>query len=160
MKFGLTLPYGPPAYPGAGDPEFSRGDAVLTLGTLGPKAKAAVPQLTDLLTDSHDEVREAAATALWKIERTAHTVPVLIELLENAQDYQTCVRVMKTLAEMGPLAKSAVPAIRKKMEDSELRFVPTAIDLGQLGVNTLVKIDPVAAAEARKRLEINRANDR
>jgi HEAT repeats/HEAT repeat len=135
------------------DSAFTSEDAAITLGKLGAKAKAAVPALTELLTDSNDALREAAATALWRIEKSPRGVTVLAERLDEAQDYQTCVRVMKTLAEMGPAAKSAVPVIQKKIEEPGVPFVPATVDLGQLAVDTLAKIDPKAAAESRKKLE-------
>jgi HEAT repeat protein len=134
------------------DLQFSREDAAVALGKLGPKAKAAIPDLMDLLTDSNDDLREAAASAVWKIERNPSVIPVLAERLQDARDYQTCVRVMKTLAEIGPAAKSAVPVIRKKIEDPGVSFVPATVDLAQVAVDALAKIDPAAAAEARKRL--------
>src|SRR4051812_48325445 len=108
--------------------DFSREDAALTLGALGSKAKAAVPELTTLLTDPSDETREAAAIALWRIERSTEVVPVLVDRLESARDYQTCLRVMKVLAEMGPQAKAAVPSLRRKIEDSGISFVPPTVD--------------------------------
>ena len=141
-----------PSSSAAAAAEFSREDAALTLGTLGAKAKPAIPALTDLLADSKDEVREAAATALWKIERNPHVVPVLVDRLENARDYQTCVRVLKILSEIGPAAKAAVPVIARKIEEPGVSFVPRTVDLGQLALETLTKIDPTAAAAARRRL--------
>jgi HEAT repeats len=138
--------------PAGREPQFSRGDAALALGKLGPKAQTAIPELNRLLTDPDDDLREAAATALWKIEHNPSVVPVLAERLEEARDYQTCLRVMKTLAEIGPAAKPAVPVIRKKIEEPGVSFVPSTVDLGQAAVEALAKIDPQAAAEARKKL--------
>jgi hypothetical protein len=141
-----------PSIPAADTLELSREDAALTLGTLGPKAKAAIPELTMLLTDSDDDAREAAAVALWKIEHNAAVAPVLVERLENARDYQTCVRVLKALGDMGPLAKSAVAVITRKIDDPGVSFVPQTVDLPQLAVDALAEIDPIAASEAKKKL--------
>jgi len=105
----------------------------LTLATLGSKAKAAVPELMKLLEDPNDDAREAAATALWKIERYAGVVPVLAERMETATDYQTLIRVMNLLGEIGPAAKLAVPVIQKKIEDPGVSFVPATVDLAKLG---------------------------
>jgi HEAT repeat protein len=132
--------------------QFSREDAAIALGKLGAKAKAAVAELTNLLTDSNDSLREAAATALWKIERNPGVVPILAECLEGARDYQTCVRLMKTLADIGPAAKPAVGVIRRKVEEPGVSFAPATVDLGEAAVDALAKIDPPSAAEARKKL--------
>jgi HEAT repeat protein len=42
--------------------------AARALGTIGPAAGEAVPALEKLLTDDHQEVRQAAADALKKIK--------------------------------------------------------------------------------------------
>jgi HEAT repeat protein len=131
--------------------QFSREDAALALGKLGPKAKIAVPALTALLTDSDDGMREAAATALWKIEQNPSVVPVLAESLENAREYQAALRLMLTLGQIGPAAKAAVPVIRKKIEDPGVPFVPTHVDFAQAALDALAKIDPAAAQDARKK---------
>jgi HEAT repeat protein len=135
----------------AGETQFTRQDAAAALAGLGPKAKPALPELTRLLGDPDDETREAAATALWKIGQDPHTIPVLVELLENARDYQACSRILKLLGEMGPAAKSAVPVIRKKIEDPGVSFAPATVDLVQIALDSLAKVDPAAAAEARKK---------
>ncbi len=131
---------------------FTGEDAALALGRLGPKAKSAVPELTRLLSDSNDALREAAAMALWKIAKEPSAVPILAECLENARDYQTCIRIMKALADIGPAAKPAVSIIRKKIDEPGVSFVPATVDLGQVAVDALAKIDPSAAAQARQTL--------
>jgi HEAT repeat protein len=140
------------AVPAKQESELSREDAAVTLGNLGAKAKAAVPALVDLLTDPSEQMREAAAVALWRIEANTQGIPTLIDRLENARDYQTALRVMKVLAEMGPLAKSAVPVIRAKLDDAGLSFVPPTLNFGQAVVEAVAKIDPAAAGEARRKL--------
>jgi HEAT repeat protein len=137
----------------ASDPkesQFTRDDAALALGSLGAKAKSAVPELIRMLDDSNDFTREAAATALWKIDRNPQAIPILIERLENAQDYQTCRRVMKLLGEIGPPAKGAVGILLKRIEDPGVNFVPPGVDLSQMGLEALGRIDPQAAARYRK----------
>ena len=133
--------------------QFSREDAALALAKLGPKAKAAIPELTSLLEDPNDRTRESAAVALWKIERNPIAIATLAECLEMARDYQTCLRVMKTLAEIGPAAKLAVPALKHRIEDPGVTFAPPNVDIGKSALDALGKIDPSAVAQAKKKLE-------
>jgi HEAT repeat protein len=133
--------------------QFTREDAALELAKLGAKAKSAVPDLTNVLTDPNDSVREAAATALWKIERNSSVVPALAECLDGARDYQTCLRLLQLLGEIGAPAKAAVPVIVKKIEDPGVPFVPPNVDFGKAALEALTKIDPAAAQEARKKLK-------
>jgi HEAT repeat protein len=138
----------------SGTATFSREDAALTLAKLGPKAKAAVPELTRLLTDQNDYTREVAATALWRINRDPATPPILAECLDEARDYQTCVRLLRLLTEMGKAAGPAVPAIIKRVEDPGVNFAPPNVDISQLALDPLTKIAAAAAAAAKKKLEL------
>lgn len=139
------------AGPSSENNDFTREDAALELGHLGSKATAAVGELTRLLSDDEEGLREAAATALWKIARKTDGVPVLIERLETARDYQTALRALRVLGEIGAAAKSAVPAIRNKIEDPGVSFVPPNVDFTRLALAALQKIDPASAAELRKK---------
>jgi HEAT repeat protein len=53
---------------GKGYSEYVRWSAVEALGEIGPEARAAVPQIQDLLKHPRPEMREAAAEALRRIE--------------------------------------------------------------------------------------------
>jgi len=45
-----------------------RGAAVVALGEIGPRARAAIPALTRALKDQDADVRKAAALALGKVQ--------------------------------------------------------------------------------------------
>ena len=103
----------------------ARCNAADYLGMLGPKANAAIPALTELLTNENREIRVVGALALWKISHDAKTiVPVLIELLKYEEvffgnDKGATVRwtAAMALAEIGPEAKAAVPALSNLLKD-------------------------------------------
>jgi HEAT repeat protein len=92
-----------------GSPARVRETAAQVLGEIGPQAQAASPELKKLLTDSYPGVRQEVAIALWRIARDYEVLPVLIADLRKAEDQK---RIIAVLGEMGPMAKSAMPAIK------------------------------------------------
>jgi HEAT repeat protein len=78
-------------------------DAIDALGWMGPSARQAVPDLKGMLSEDH--VANRAAIALWRI--TSDPSVCLGPLQECCADYDSC----ECLAEMGPLAAPAVPAL-------------------------------------------------
>jgi hypothetical protein len=60
---------------------------------------------------------------------------------------------MKLLGEIGPAAKSAVPVLRKRIEEPGVSFVPPTVDLSQIALDALARIDPQAAGPTRKKLD-------
>lgn len=95
-----------------------RGMSAWILGEMGPKAKEAVPALTQALADPDEWVRTTAAPALVKIlgRKATAAIPVLIEGLrdEDADIREDCLRGLKTL---GPVAREAVPAVTRRLRD-------------------------------------------
>ncbi|SNR95928.1 hypothetical protein SAMN06265355_10930 [Actinomadura mexicana] len=78
------------------------------LGELGPRARAAVPDLRALRDDPAEPARAAAAFALWKITRDAgEALPVLIEQIPDDP-----VRTLYDLSLMGDAARPALPVLR------------------------------------------------
>jgi HEAT repeat protein len=132
---------------------FSPEDAAWALAGIGPKAKAALPELARYLNDPNDDLREAVATALWKIDRDTSVVPILAERLSNASNYQSAVRVMKLLGEIGPQAKIAVPVLQKKIEEPGISFIPSSGEFEQAALEALTKIDPASAEKVRGKLK-------
>jgi HEAT repeat protein len=51
-----------------GNPQYARQQALLTLGDMGPAAKAAAPAVRDAGTDPDPYLRRSAAAALRKID--------------------------------------------------------------------------------------------
>ncbi len=88
--------------------------AAEALGQIGPGAKAAVPALEEALKDEH--ARFYAAEALAKLGLPDKALPVLIALLEHeSPSFRKA--AAKTLGEIGPPAKAAVPALREALKD-------------------------------------------
>jgi HEAT repeat protein len=107
------------------------------LGHLGELAAPAVPALTLTLGDKNPHVRLAVAKSLWNITRNAGlTVPVLIDLLETSpcssiesadarrQFLQT---IIEALGRIGPAARAAIPALKKKVKDGNRLVSESAI---------------------------------
>jgi HEAT repeat protein len=98
-----------------------------TLSCLGELAAPAIPALTLALRDKNSDVRLAVAKSLWNITKNADlSVPVLIDLLEanrfNSNEPPDARRqflqaVIESLCRIGPAAKAAIPALKKKTKD-------------------------------------------
>jgi HEAT repeat protein len=116
-----------------------RESAVSALGRLGPAAKAAVPAITGLLDAPDVYTRREVIRALWRIDHDTNLVDRAVHELETSrhgsQNYKSFLNV---LAEMGPAARPAVPAI-----------LQSATNLAKVEVSrtirpALAKIDPDA----------------
>ena len=104
----------------AADLRAVRADAADTLGQIGPPAAAAVPRLTKMLTDDKEAVpRAAAAIAPIRIDEknssaafgTLHEM--LVDKTENSDEN---IAAASALAELGPQAKRALPALTKLLQ--------------------------------------------
>jgi HEAT repeat protein/beta-lactamase regulating signal transducer with metallopeptidase domain len=97
--------------------------AAWSLGKIGPAAKPAIPALLQALSDAEPIVRLQAAAALWRIDHslTATSVSALTEMLEQPPKgfEQTSFYIVKVLGEIGPPAKSALPAVVRIYEKAE-----------------------------------------
>jgi HEAT repeat protein len=140
----------------------ARVKAAEVLGRIGPPATMAVPALTNLLKGSEPDARVQAALALWKIDRRAEeAVPVLVTALNssipsrqaaallppgrfgarsNVPPAPPCQQAAEALAQMGPVARAAVPALSEILRVPQLSFYSPYYALA------LVKIDRQAAA--------------
>jgi HEAT repeat protein len=83
----------------------------LALGSMGPKARHAVPALIVAMEKTHGYDRVNAAAALWRVDGRADlAVPVLIEALGDS--FLPLRRdAALILGDIGPAARSAVPAL-------------------------------------------------
>src|SRR6516165_2571878 len=105
----------------------TREKAIRILSSLGELAVAAVPELTNALSDREFELRLAAAKGLWNITKKAEmVVPVLIALLKKdlttpqvAEETRRrfLQTVMEALQRIGPSAQAAVSALTEKVKD-------------------------------------------
>ncbi|MFO0897629.1 MAG: HEAT repeat domain-containing protein [Pirellulales bacterium] len=112
------------------------------LGRIGPGAAAAAPVLRGLLTSDDAFLRTAAAWALLKIDpaKNADVQAQAVGLFTAAlADERPEVRVTmaQALAEQGPAAKAAAPALQKALHDSHQSVRE-------------------AAAEALEKIDVNR----
>jgi HEAT repeat protein len=110
-----------------------RAEAVEAISMIGPKAKAAIPTLLDLLgdkelQDANDAKRvmgeNAVPAALASIG--AEAVPGLAEVLKDEKK-QPAVRfqAVKSLAKMGRKAKAAMPTLEASISD---KLLPIAVE--------------------------------
>ena len=126
--------------------------AAEVLGRIGPPAKSAVSALTTLLKGSDTEVRIQAALALWKIDhRAGDSVPVLVAELKTPAPLRQasglpspgrfgaplsspaappCRQAAEALAEMGPAAHAAVPALLEVLKSPAIGFRQALLRLG------------------------------
>jgi HEAT repeat protein len=107
-------------------PQPTRNYALFALGNFGPGAKAALPELTKALQDPSPHARVAAARAVWKVsQQSKEALPVLLAALKDTSrppppkggigrlDENMLLRreAAQVLADMGPVAREAVPAL-------------------------------------------------
>lgn len=147
--------------------------AMEILGSIGPEAKAAVPVLAKLIEskelavpalcalcaigpDAKDAVPAILAVLksdptenarLWSrtVELRGAVVPGLIELIENPS-HGPGVDVIRTLGEIGPEAKAALPTLKKLMPSAD------ELDVARKeGVFIGVDAGPIAEPERRNR---------
>jgi HEAT repeat protein len=127
--------------------------AAQTLADLGPLAKFALPELTELLKDKNMHVRVKAAEALWKIDKTP-SVTLLPILLQAIKDKDAGVRaaVPSVIALLGVKAKPALPALVGALKDKEL-------DVKLAAITALGEIGPIAKGTAGDLLELTADKD-
>lgn len=93
------------------DDRATRVNAVCALAELDENAEAAVPALIEAIDDNAWIVRVAAITALGEFGASAESaVGALIEALEKDE---VCGTAAIALGRIGPVAKSAIPALTK-----------------------------------------------
>lgn len=111
-----------------------RAFAASTLGEIGPAAKDAVPYLLSALDDRRFFVRWHAAQALWKVDpsQCKRIVPILTEGLDNPilESHLSA----RTLIEIGPDAREAVPKLRQALRKADKYDRAKAAEaLGRIG---------------------------
>ncbi len=131
--------------------DFVRALAAGALGKTGRGAKGVVPALIGMLGDKHREVRRAAATGLGDIGQADE--PVLNALIATlGKDPDSAVRVdaAQALGQLGPKAKSAVPALLRALKDGDVqRYAAEALGrIGRSAVQPLIDLAVRGKSEA------------
>jgi HEAT repeat protein len=117
--------------------------AAITLGDFGHDSRPAMGDLIHAsLWDEHPAVRVGSALALWKIDRKGPLVlHVLTKALEDTNEV-ICWIAADGLAQMGPAAREAVPALHKALQrDFRLALARKGVELA------LERIGPQPPAE-------------
>ncbi len=93
------------------------------LGKIGPGAASAVPALTARLEQCDDDYcRVCIARALWRINRSERSLPLLQEVLRDPRNHMAISEAVEALGEMGPQAKESVPLLRSLLTYSDRTF--------------------------------------
>jgi HEAT repeat protein len=103
------------------DREASRRlEALRVLYQLGPVAHSAVPDLMRRMHTGDDETKLTAAEALWAADRFAWKsfVPAFVAALKSEHGYLRQ-RAIAHLRDVGPSARSAVPALKERFADAD-----------------------------------------
>ena len=114
-----------------------REDAAIALGKIGPPAKSAVPALEEALAKGPLAARVPGARSLWLI--TGRPDPAVGVLVGELGDFNGGYDATRALGEIGPPAKSAVPALRKLIESDQVQE-----DVRQAAADAIKRIDPAS----------------
>lgn len=100
----------------AGSRANTRSSLARALGKIGPKSREALPKLRDFMTDPDVYLRVVSAVAVWRIDGdVTNTLPVLVAGLDKVNP-NSMWEVLEGIGEMGPRAKSAIPALTNLLD--------------------------------------------
>jgi HEAT repeat protein len=111
------------------DPAFKESweSAAIALGSMGPGAAAAEPALLGLLRAGNAATQVSAAEALWRLDRrTTWAVPVLMSHASKG-DHLARIWAVCALGRIGPPARPAVPALRRRRRDPDSDLAREAV---------------------------------
>ncbi len=112
--------------------------AARVLGSLGPRATAAIPTLITALGASRTELRRQAAWSLGEMGVSGGgAAPALAAVVSTEKNLGVRAEAIDALGKMGPAASAAVPALTEALADS-------SGDLRRLAARTLGRIGPDA----------------
>ncbi|MCY2990124.1 MAG: HEAT repeat domain-containing protein [Planctomycetota bacterium] len=101
------------------DTRYVATSSAKALGKIGPDAVSAVPALTAQVEESDDHyTRVCMARALWRINRSARTLPALQDALTNSRDSMAVSEAARAFGEMGAQATGSVALLRPLLKDS------------------------------------------
>jgi hypothetical protein len=122
--------------------------AVLAIETIAERRarqlRETIPILTTLLTDPSAEVRIEADICLWRINADPRVVPALMKELEHANCGVTCRKIIRAFGQMGPVARTAIPAIQKEADHPppEPSGLPPVQSVREVALEAIDRIDP------------------
>ena len=129
-----------------------RADALRSVGSFGPEASPALPQLVACLQDSDVEVRVATAWAISQVASSASGTAVK-PLQQALSDTNARVRSLAAVAlrQVGTGAAAAIPQLVASLDDP-VAFVraPAADALGAIGPAAREAVGPLAKRLAAK----------
>lgn len=104
-----------------------RAAAAAVIGDIGKPAQDALPALRGAAQEKEFHgLRVAAARSLWQVSgMTGEVVDVLIDVIRKSQDPKTRSAAATALGEIGPAAKSSVPAIVEMIASATTPQQPT-----------------------------------
>ena len=126
-----------------------RKDVMMLLGKMGPAAREAVPALVALTRDDDVGMRCAARLAMWRIDRAHECNRALFDnlRLDLKGPDEARVDVCAAVGEIGPEAKSMVPALLEALREQDSvaqDFVAEA--LGHIGAEARAAIPALVEA--------------
>lgn len=137
-------------------PWFTRRQAALTLGRLGPFARDAVPRVLRLIDETGDDPETAAA--LWSIKAialygpiAAETTPTLIDRLRDPRtDWFARLSLLEAISQIGPSHPAALAVLIDAARDPAAVYPrlteEQALEFRRLACESLGAIGPAAAA--------------
>jgi HEAT repeat protein len=117
-----------------------RTDAATKLAALGPKAAAAIPQLSDALIDSVASVRHAVLQAFANMGPRAADAAGTVAILLGYDEMETQIMAADALAKIGAPGPSVVPLNRALLDDEGSVRAACARVLGGFGAASLVAV--------------------
>jgi HEAT repeat protein len=106
--------------------------AIQALGEIGPVASRALPVLAPMVKDPKNRNHLMAIEAFWKIgpqgrAEASIVVPKLIDRLSTSQHTRERAWIAEILAEVGPAAREAIPALKIAVQDPEREVAAAAV---------------------------------
>lgn len=104
---------------------YAKRCALMEIVKLAPDVKKVAPKLIIMLRVKNPDLRFHVSAALWAVDKNEAVIPVLAALL-NENDAQLVRATAAQLADIGPDAKEALPALRSalKKASSEIPMLP------------------------------------
>lgn len=115
------------------DPDLKK-YSIMALGSIGPDAKVALPELRKALTATDSGARVLLAESLWRIgQNPDDVIPAYVAVLADGDSSERH-EAAEQLKEMGPWAAPAVPALIPALNDKEWTTrCEVAEALGEIG---------------------------